>query len=326
MSYHLYKARANEVIKDSHKIENLEKRVLYLIKAKGAFTSEYTGHEVGLITSIYDNAIEETKFRLMQLQNKASADIQASLQGESFKDEAYIEENKDKAIEETVSYFVKKHEITPDRNELRKMLSNENDYIKTQLKHNSGLIKRGRKNELINELESYITRNEKLINKIKHNEGGCTTNSNPIKFVDEFCQLVFYYIFHTEQIIKINNPEATGNPIPPQETTEQKIKRILEPLRGAFDTTGHIDKIVKALAEYADSNTLPGLVETKIIQVNNPDFYPYFKKVKNETRLTVPGIALVLKFFICKNNGTGGDLETSTIEKNIKLNYKIVPE
>lgn len=131
----------------------------------------------------------------------------------------------------------------------------------------------------------------------------------------------------TDELKQGIQPTTTGtSPQAELETTEQKIKRILEPLRGAFDTTGHIDKIVKALAEYADSNTLPGLVETKIIQVNNPDFYPYFKKVKNETRLTVPGIALVLKFFICKNNGTGGDLETSTIEKNIKLNYKIVPE
>lgn len=112
---------------------------------------------------------------------------------------------------------------------------------------------------------------------------------------------------------------ATQNPEP--ETTEQKIKRILEPLRLAFDTPGHIDKIVKALVEYSDTGELPAKAERKVIQVTNPVFYPYFKRIKNETNLTAPGIADVLAFFICSNNGTLEPLAPGTIIKNIHTSY-----
>ena len=108
---------------------------------------------------------------------------------------------------------------------------------------------------------------------------------------------------------------------PEPETNEDKIKRILEPIRGAFDTPGHLDLIIKALAEHSDTGNLPEKAETRIIQVDNKDFYPYFKSVKNETRLTVPGIAAVLTYFICQNNGSGNPIAPGTIEKNIKQNY-----
>lgn len=114
---------------------------------------------------------------------------------------------------------------------------------------------------------------------------------------------------------------TTGTQAPEQETTEQKIKRILEPLRLAFDTPGHIDKIVKALVEYSDTGELPAKAERKVIQVTNPVFYPYFKRIKNETNLTAPGIADVLAFFICSNNGTLEPLAPGTIIKNIHTSY-----
>ena len=254
----------------------------------------------------------------MQLQNKATAHIQAALQGESFKDEANIEESKDKAIEETVNYFVKKHGITPDKNELRKMLSNENDYIETQLIHNSDLIKRGRKNELINELEIYITESEIIINKIRHNEGGYTTNSKPIKVVDEFCQLVFYYLFHTEQIIKINNPEATGNPIPPKETTEQKIKRILEPLRQAFDTPGHIDIIIDAFIKLKAGENLPKVNKAILYNMGLKEFIKPFGRLFADGLFKQGAISQTLLFYIEKNT-ISGNPEYSELYLNKEL-------
>jgi len=107
-----------------------------------------------------------------------------------------------------------------------------------------------------------------------------------------------------------------------RETTEQKIKRILEPLRGSFDTPGHIDKIVKALVEYSDNGELPAKAERKVIHdVDNKEFYKYFKQVKNETNLTAPGIADVLVYFIYANNGSLEPLAPGTIEKNINTSY-----
>lgn len=124
--------------------------------------------------------------------------------------------------------------------------------------------------------------------------------------------------FCKETETKLTEPTVRTNST---ETTEQKIKRILEPLQEAFDTPGHLDLIVKALAEYSDTGNLPVKAERKIIQKDNRDFYPYFKKLKNETRLTVPGIASVLVYFIWQNNGSGGLISPGTIEKNIKQNY-----
>lgn len=135
---------------------------------------------------------------------------------------------------------------------------------------------------------------------------------------------IFYHYATIQACNNLLNPQATDTtetPVPETETTEQKIKRILEPLQEAFDTPGHLDLIVKALAEYSDTGNLPVKAERKIIQKDNRDFYPYFKKLKNETRLTVPGIASVLVYFIWQNNGSGGLISPGTIEKNIKQNY-----
>lgn len=120
-------------------------------------------------------------------------------------------------------------------------------------------------------------------------------------------------------------PGTTNTIVPQPETTEQKIKRILEPLRVAFDTPGHIDKIGKALVDYSDNGDLPPKSEKKVIQVSNHVFYPPFKQLKNETSLTVPGIAQVLTYFIYPNNGSFEPLAPRTIEKNIKQNYRTVP-
>lgn len=107
-----------------------------------------------------------------------------------------------------------------------------------------------------------------------------------------------------------------------RETTEQKIKRILEPLRWSFDTPAHIDKIAKALVEYSDNGELPAKAERKVIHdVDNKEFYKYFKQVKNETNLTAPGIADVLVYFIYANNGSLEPLAPGTIEKNINTSY-----
>jgi hypothetical protein len=315
MQFHT--ARANEIIKDSKKIENLEERVLFLIKAKGQFTANNSGWEVPMVVSIYDSAIDETKFRLQQLQDKATTGLQTQNRDEKFIDMANIEKIKEKAIEETVNFFVEKHAIKPDRDKLLKLLEGEKDLIDTQLKHNSGLINRGRKSELLTELENYITGTEKLINKIRLNEGGYVANSKPENVIDEFCFLSFYYLFHSEQVYAINNLGTTETQEPPQETTEQKIKRILEePLRGAFDTPSHLDKIAKALAEYEKAEDLE--YECRNILISNKIFYEPFFEINKTLKIPFKGIAEVLHKFIYSNNGSRNAIKITSILQNFK--------
>jgi hypothetical protein len=118
-----------------------------------------------------------------------------------------------------------------------------------------------------------------------------------------------------------------GNSIKPEainqeETTVQKINRILEPLKElrVFDDSAHIDNIAQALIKFSDNADTPMLTpERKRLRANPKDFYPVFKQLKNETGLQVDKIALVLAYFVLSKNGS--TLAQSTIRKNIYINY-----
>lgn len=128
--------------------------------------------------------------------------------------------------------------------------------------------------------------------------------------------------FNDDNSKKSNNQATQENPVNKTNlnaTKKDTINMILEPLRNAFDTTTHIDAITDAILKYSDDATLPDKVSSKVIQIGNNKFYPPFKILKKESGLTYKAIATVLVYFICKPNGT--NIEISTIEKNIKLNY-----
>lgn len=114
-------------------------------------------------------------------------------------------------------------------------------------------------------------------------------------------------------------PKSEIPETPVIESNSQKIARILEPLRNAFDNPSHIDTITNALVNLADDGTLPEKVNSKVKQLENKDFYPYFKQVHNETSLSFEGIATVLTYLICQPNSC--EILPTTIMKNIKLNY-----
>lgn len=255
---------------------------------------------------------------------------------------ANIELLKQIAIEETITFFNERCGINPERDKLLKLLEGEKDYIDTQLKHNSGLIKRGRKSELLTELEGYITEGEKVINKIRLNDKGYVTNSKPENLLNNFCLLTFYYLFHSEQLIEINNSESepkadilqnayepptdtTGTQNPEQETNEEKIKRILEPLRGAFDDNTHIYKIIDAFVNCKAGERLPK-VKKAILRMDMKEFIQPFGRLFADGLFKRGEISKTLLFYIEKNT-LSGNVEYSEVYINkllsvYKSNYK----
>ena len=109
-------------------------------------------------------------------------------------------------------------------------------------------------------------------------------------------------------------PEA---PAPATETKEDKIRRILEPLRGAFDDSGHLDLIIKALAEY---NTIgaPSEYRCRQILLDNKAFYKPFFEVNKETKIPFKVIAEVLHMFIYSNNRSMSAIQVNSILQNFK--------
>lgn len=177
--------------------------------------------------------------------------------------------------------------------------------------------------------------NEQVIEKIEdwlidNGKSGRLILNSDFPMIEKFTQFHGILIalgkyFTQAAIINLSNKLLITNGIEglSSETSDnnKKIKEILEKVRGAFNDPGHLDIIIEALIEYSDNGNLPKKTNRKNIQVGNKDFYPHFKQLKNETHLTVPGIALILTFFICQNNGSGNSISQSTIETNIKKNY-----
>jgi len=104
---------------------------------------------------------------------------------------------------------------------------------------------------------------------------------------------------------------------PPAETPADKIRTILEPLRGAFADTTHIDRIIEAM----QTGVAPDGFHCENLQVENKDFYPFFKTLHNETDLTFPLIAEILHRFIYSNNGSRNAIQPTAINQNMKRKY-----
>jgi len=109
------------------------------------------------------------------------------------------------------------------------------------------------------------------------------------------------------------------------ETTVNKISGKLESLRKAFEETGHIDKIIKALAEYAEGKT-PDCVENQKfdcmnIKFSSRAFYTPFKGLNKTIDLPNKKIAEVLHYFIYANDNSQNSIQISAIEQNIKRKY-----
>lgn len=95
-----------------------------------------------------------------------------------------------------------------------------------------------------------------------------------------------------------------------RETTEQKIKRILEPLRGAFDDSSHIDTIIEAFIKQAYGDALPK-GEKQILKHMKPnDFLKPFGELFSEG-LLLRGIITETLLRYVKKNTYAGDPEYS---------------
>ena len=124
------------------------------------------------------------------------------------------------------------------------------------------------------------------------------------------------------KLMAFSLPETTSTsepqPIVPQpETPADKIRTILEPLRGAFYDPKHIDLIIEAM----QTGVAPDGFHCENLQVDNKDFYPVFKTLHNETDLTLPLIAEILHRFIYSNNGSRNAIQPTAIIQNMKRMY-----
>ena len=125
---------------------------------------------------------------------------------------------------------------------------------------------------------------------------------------------------------KVGQNTETPAPPPPAETTADKIEKALEELKkelkGAFFETGHIDKIIEALAEYAKGKT-PDCVENGINDCKHSKFlskkfFEPFKGLNKTIGLTNKQIAEVLRCFIYPFTGSKKQLEVDSIITSLK--------
>lgn len=345
MSYHLHKARANEVIKDSLKIENLEKRVLYLIKAKGAFTSENTGHEVGLIASIYDSAIEETKF-LIQLSPSNTPEDKNEIQKivhfkppkvtagklktelQAIFDELpalidYCERNGQRLAAQIIEEIEDEINLTPERKE-QVIISNRDKYAEWYKKLiSSGLrLKATDKEEILQliGLQMFATGTWEL--PMPQNCSFSSIKPDPKGYFHTMLAPIFNSYAIIQACNKLLNPPKTKTPETAEatETTEQKLKRLLEPNRGAFDNSGHIDFIVKALAEcFEDKEYSNKPIRATAIYESLEKFYEPFVNVWKNIGLTPKKIGEVLNRHIFMHNGKREEISPGTVRKHIYI-------
>lgn len=102
------------------------------------------------------------------------------------------------------------------------------------------------------------------------------------------------------------------------ESTPEKMKRILEPLRNAFDAVGHIDKIIEGLIEYESKGVCTVPIRRLTAHYDELiNFYEPFVKVWKETGLNPTSIGQVLTRFIFMHNGNRDAIAPGTIRKNI---------
>jgi len=119
-----------------------------------------------------------------------------------------------------------------------------------------------------------------------------------------------------------------ANSIAPVETTEQKVRRILAPLKENSKKHGSViienesfEKLVSTYVNYIEKKPPPHHVERFVIYGSNPEFYGILKKLHKELPLKVAGIGQALTYILSPNNQNGErgkEITPGTIEKNIK--------
>lgn len=115
----------------------------------------------------------------------------------------------------------------------------------------------------------------------------------------------YAFIQACNELLKPDEPTGTtGTQNPEQETTEQKIKRILEPLRGAFDDKTHIDIIIEAFIKNKAGKRLPD--ENKaVLKMDMKEFIRPFGRLFAEGLFRRGDISQTLLFYIGKNTFSG---------------------
>jgi len=174
--------------------------------------------------------------------------------------EISLSEIKWQAIFETNYFFSENYSIEPNPNQLDDLIQTFDKDIEINLKHNYELIKQGRKEDLKNELTTYIKGIEKLLIKYETNHLGCVSNPKPLNKVNAYCELKYYYLFHSHFLSILNTPEPTQ---PEQNTakTSTKKKQQDDPkplidLIDLFEDVNRYHRVMAMLAgKYIDKDT-----------------------------------------------------------------------
>lgn len=109
----------------------------------------------------------------------------------------------------------------------------------------------------------------------------------------------------TDELKQGLQPTTTGtSPQAETETTEQKIKRILNPLRLAFDDSTHIDKIIEAFIKNKAGEKLPKKNKA-VLKMDMKEFIKPFGRLFAEGLFRRGDISQTLLFYIEKNTFSG---------------------
>lgn len=110
----------------------------------------------------------------------------------------------------------------------------------------------------------------------------------------------------TDELKQGLQPTTPGtSPQAELETTEQKIKRILEPLRGAFDSPEHIDIIINAFIKLKAGENLQKVNKAILYNMELKEFIKPFGSLFAEEMFKRGEITKTLLFYIEKNTVAG---------------------
>jgi transcription termination factor NusB len=130
----------------------------------------------------------------------------------------------------------------------------------------------------------------------------------------------------TDELKQGLQPTTPGtSPQAELETTEQKIKRILEPLRGAFDTTGHIDIIIDAFIKLKAGENLPKVNKAILYNMGLKEFIKPFGRLFAEGIFGRGEIAQTLLYYIKKKTFAGDPEYSEGYINRLLSEYKSKP-